>query len=105
MYAWKKFVFQGFFCDTFRLKSLIKDAACYKNPENPRSFDLILTNNPRSFHNSCVLEIGLSDFHKMVVIIMKTSFERLHTEQETLTIFLHSMLDILFSGIHTSHPL
>ena len=28
-----------------------------------------------------------------------------HTEQETLTIFLNSMLDILFSEIHTSHPL
>ena len=28
-----------------------------------------------------------------------------NTEQETLTIFLNSMLDILFSVINTSHPL
>ena len=67
------------FCDTFGLKSLIKDAACYKNPENPSSTDLILTNNPRSFQNSCVIEIGLSDFHRMVVTVMNTSFERLKT--------------------------
>ena len=33
------------FCDTFDLKSLIKDITCYKNPENPSSIDLILTNN------------------------------------------------------------
>ena len=54
------------FCDTFGLKSLIKNAACYKNPENPSSIDLILTNNPRSFQNSCVIGKGLSDFHRMV---------------------------------------
>ena len=59
MYTWKKLVCQGF--DTFGLKSL------YKNPENPSSNDLILTNNLRSFQNSCVIETGLSDFHRMVV--------------------------------------
>ena len=59
MYKWKKLVCQGF--DTFGLKSL------YKNPENPSSNDLILTNNLRSFQNSCVIETGLSDFHRMVV--------------------------------------
>ena len=65
------------FCDTFGLKSLIKDATCYKNPENPSSTDLILTNNPRRFQKSCVIETGLSDFHKMIVTVMKTSFQRL----------------------------
>ena len=65
------------FCDTFGLKSLIKDATCYKTPENPSSIDLILTNNPRGFQNSCVIETGLSDFRTMVVTVMKTSFERL----------------------------
>ena len=29
----------------------------------------------------------------------------IHTEQETLTIFLNSMLDLPFSEIHTSYPL
>ena len=58
-------------CNTFGLKSL------YKNPENPSSIYLILTNNLRSFQNSCVIETGLSDFHRMVVTVMKTSFERL----------------------------
>ena len=65
------------FRDAFGLKSLIKEATCYKNPENPSSIDLILTNNLRSFQNSCVIETGVSDFHRMVVTVMKTSFERL----------------------------
>ena len=55
------------FCDAFSFKSLRKDATCYKNLENPSSIDLILTNNPLSFQNSCVIETGLSDFHRMVV--------------------------------------
>ena len=64
------------FCDRYDLTSLISEPTCYKNPENPTCIDLILTNHPLSFQNSCVLEIGLSDFHKMTVAIMKLSFQR-----------------------------
>ena len=39
--------------------------------------DLILTNSPYSFQNSCVMETGLSDFHKMIVSVMKTYFQKL----------------------------
>ena len=69
------------FCDTFGLKRLIKDATCYKNRENSGSIDLILTNNPLSFQYSCVIETGLSDFHRMVVTVMETSFERLQNQE------------------------
>ena len=37
------------FRDYYEFKNLIKDATCYKNPENPSCIDLILTNNPNSF--------------------------------------------------------
>ena len=63
------------FCDTFGFKSIIKDATCYQNLENPSSMGLILTNNPRSFRISGVIETGLSDFHRTVVTVMKTSLE------------------------------
>ena len=59
------------------IKNLIKDATCYKNPENPSCIDLILTNNPNIFRNSGVIETGLSDFRKMTVTVMKTTFEKL----------------------------
>ena len=62
------------FCDSYEFKNLIKDATCYKNPENPSCIDLILTNNPNSFQNSGVIETGLSDFHKMMVTVMKTTY-------------------------------
>ena len=38
----------------FKLKNIVKELTCYKNPENPSCIDLFLTNNPRSFHNTCL---------------------------------------------------
>ena len=65
------------FCDTFDLTSLIKEPACYKNPDNPSCIDLILTNKPLSFQNSCVAETGLSDFHRMILTVTKMTFQKL----------------------------
>ena len=48
-----------------------------QNPDNPSCIDLILTNLPRSFQSSRAIETGLSDFHKMTVTVMKTSFQKL----------------------------
>ena len=64
------------FCDSYEL-NLIKDVTCYKNPENPSSIYLILTNNTNSFQNSGLIETGLSDFHKMTFTVMETTFEKL----------------------------
>ena len=65
------------FCSNYSLTSMINKPTCFKNPDNPSCIDLILTNSPRSFQNSCVIETGLSDFHKMVVTVMKTSFHKI----------------------------
>ena len=59
------------------MKHLINDPTCFKNPESPSCIDLILANNPYSFQNSWVIETGLSDFHKMIVSVMKTTIEKL----------------------------
>ena len=64
------------FCDTCDLKCLIKEPTCYKNPENPSCIDLILTNNPKCFQSSCVVETGLSDSHRMTVTVMKVTFKK-----------------------------
>ena len=68
------------FCERYSLSSLIKELTCYKNPANPSYTDLILTNSPRSFQNSSVVETGLSDFHSMIVTVLKTKFQRLPSE-------------------------
>ena len=58
------------FCDTYGLANLVKAPTCYKNPQNPICIDLILTNKPKSYFNTLVLETGLSDFHKMTVTVI-----------------------------------
>ena len=60
----------------YLLRNLIKKPTCFKNPENPKTIDLILTNRPRSFCNSDTLEIGLSDFHKLTVTVLKMFFKK-----------------------------
>ena len=65
------------FCDFYNLRSLINVPTYFKNYNNPTCIDLILTNRARSFQNSCTIETGLSDFHKMIVTVMKTTFRKL----------------------------
>ena len=65
------------FCTLFKLKNLAKEPTCYKNPNNPSCIDLFLTNCARSFHNTCVFETGLSDFHKLVVTLLRSKVESL----------------------------
>ena len=49
---------------------------CFKNPENPTCIDLILTNKPLRFKNTYVIETGLSDFHKIIVAVIKMNFPK-----------------------------
>ena len=55
--------------------NLIKEPTCYKNPTNPKCIDLMLTNRHHSFQNSCVIETGLSDFHRVTVTVLRSFLE------------------------------
>ena len=52
------------FCSSCGLYILIKQPTCYKNPDNRSCIDLILRNKAKSFQSICVMETGLSDFHR-----------------------------------------
>ena len=39
--------------------------------------DLILTNNPKSFQNTGVIETGVSDNHLLIFSFLKTSFTKM----------------------------
>ena len=58
-------------CSSYNLRYLIKQPTCFKNLENPTCIDHILTNHPKSFHSSSVFEAGLSDFHKLTLMVLK----------------------------------
>ena len=40
------------FCDLDKLKKLVREATCFKNPDNPSRIDLLLTNCSRSFQDT-----------------------------------------------------
>ena len=58
------------------MKNLVKEKTCFKSMENPSCIDLFLTNVSQSFQNTTTIATGLSDFHKMVVTVMKTTFPK-----------------------------
>ena len=60
----------------YKLKNLITDPTCYKNPNNPSLIDVILTNRKRSFQYSNTIEAGLSDYHKMIITVLKSEFKK-----------------------------
>ena len=64
------------FCENYDLRSLVKEPTCIKNPENPSCIDLILTNKPRSFIKTGLMETWLSDYHKLVTTMMKVRFPK-----------------------------
>ena len=57
-------------------KNLVKDPTCFKNLDDPSCIDLFLTNSSPSFQHTTTVETGLSDFHKMAVTVMKTTFPK-----------------------------
>ena len=64
------------FCLLYDLNNLITEPTCYKNPLNPTSIDVILTNRENSFKDSLAVETGLSDHHKMMVTVLKLYFKK-----------------------------
>ena len=64
------------FCQVYGCKNIVKDKTCFKNPIHPTCIDLIITNTPKSFQESEVIEAGLSDFHKMSLTVMKVFYNK-----------------------------
>ena len=64
------------FCEIFNLKNLVKEATCYKSTLHPTCIDLMITNRCRCFQNTEVVETDLSDFHKMAITVLRTSFKK-----------------------------
>ena len=64
------------FMDHFNLKNLVKENTCFKSITNPTCIDLFLTNNIYSFHHTAVVATGISDFHKIILTIFRTTFTK-----------------------------
>ena len=63
------------FLDLYSLKNLVHEPTCYKS-QTAKCIDLVLTNRNRSVQQTTTVETGLSDFHKMIVSVLKTTFPK-----------------------------
>ena len=57
-------------------KNIVKEPTCYKSLSNPSCIDLVSANSSSSFQNTKAISTGLSDFHKMVITVLKQTFQR-----------------------------
>ena len=65
-----------FLCE-YNTENTVKEKTCFSSLTNPSCIDLFLTNFPSSFQNTfTTITTGLSDFHKMVITVMKMTFQK-----------------------------
>ena len=57
-------------------KNIVKEPTCYKSLSNPSCIDLVITNSSSSFQNTKAISTGLLDFNKMVISVLKKTFQR-----------------------------
>ena len=58
------------------LENLTKEKTCFKNANNPSTIDFFLTNNSLVFQNTTTTFTGLSDCHKLLLTVSKTTFSK-----------------------------
>ena len=56
--------------------NLVKEKTYFKNMQNLSSIDLLLTNNVYAFQQTITICHGLSDCHKFVLTVLKTTVPR-----------------------------
>ena len=62
-------------------RSVNDKTTCNKIPDKPSCIDVILKNSPLSFHKNDCLFTGLSDCHKLVLPVFKTTFSKLKPKE------------------------
>ena len=69
------------FLHNYNPVNIIHENTCYKSMNNRSCIDFIITNSPNSFQNTSTFSTGLSDFHQLVVTVLKTSFIKTAPEE------------------------
>ena len=65
------------FCNQYKLKALNEEPTCFKNFSNLSCIDLFLTNSSESFEKWFTLETSMSDFHKLIITLLKVTPDKL----------------------------
>ena len=82
-------------------KNLVGQKTCFKSTSNLSCIDLFITNSPRSFQNTITLASGLSDFRKMILTILKSTFPKAKPKQIVYRKFKNADLKYFKNEIRT----
>ena len=58
------------------LSSMVEKSTCFKNVSNPSFINLSLTNISLLFQHTLAVSCGLSDFHKLVLTVLRITFSK-----------------------------
>ena len=73
-----------FFLYMHELCNIVKEKICFKNIGNPSCIDVLLTNNVYAFQQTKItICTGLSDCHKLVLTVLKTTVPRREPKEIT----------------------
>ena len=59
------------------MANLVKEPTCYQKPAWTSSIDLIITNKRIYLMNTKTAEISISDFHKLILTVIKSQYTKL----------------------------
>ena len=62
-----------YFMDSYNFASIVKEPTCFKSAKS-RCIDAILTNRKPSLKSTTTFETGLSDFHTMILTVLKGGY-------------------------------
>ena len=82
------------FLEQYEAKNIMKNKTCSK-------IDLFLTNSPHSFQNTVTISTGLSDFHKMIITVLKSAFVKLKARETYYRDYKNNLtlsLDRIYKG-------
>ena len=93
-------------CDIFSLLNLISEVTCVKSSVGSL-IDVMLTNRPRRFHYTSLIDTGMSDCHKLILSLFRAFFKRIPAKtieyrnysKFSLEAFLHELDQELNKGI------
>ena len=79
--AEKKEIILNLFMDLYDLQNLANENTCFKSVENPSCVDLLATNCSNSFQSTFFISTGISDCHKMIITVLKTTFKKARSKE------------------------
>ena len=65
----------------YDLKNLVTEKSYFKNLQNSRCIDPVLTNSIQIYFNTSAFVTGVPDFQKIILIVMETSYPKSVTKK------------------------